>query len=104
RPRRRAPELVPDRQVRAADDARADRPEFLARIVLAEDVEVADLRPLVAGDAHDLSLFDRERLARPRWNIDGAQMPTRPPGNLGVGRALLIIEPQRRTFFSANGG
>ena len=63
--------LLTDREMGAADNAGSDRPEFLAGIVLAEGVEIGDLRPLVAGHAQDAALLDHKGPAGARRDVDG---------------------------------
>src|SRR5262249_30459605 len=102
RPWRAAPKLMPDGQMGSPNNARPNRPKLLSRIVLAEDVEIRDLRPLVASDANDLTLFDHECFARPRRNIDSGAVPSRPFGDFKIRCPLLVIEPQRRALGSGN--
>jgi hypothetical protein len=53
---RGAPQLISERQMGALDDPRPPRPEILPGIVLAECVEIDDLRSLVARNTQDLTL------------------------------------------------
>src|SRR5829696_8399371 len=103
RPRRTAPELMACGKMRAADNASSNRPKLFARIVLTKRIEISDLRSFIAGDAQDLTALYDEGLTPARRNLDGSQMFAWLLRNLGIVRALLIVEPQWGAFDACNG-